>query len=162
MVMFAYPRRPDWTGRWSEFIKDTLDLAPDLRLDWEHINCTQFLGQGIEALTGHNPYEEDGWAGKFTTPLSAAKEIKKRGYNTLDDVIADRFKEIPLAFTWPGDIVLVNTVPWANDETRLIMPHGVTLAEPPFFYGVSEEGVGRGNLYTEAYKCFAVGHEVPA
>lgn len=159
--MFTHPRLNDWTGRWSEFIKDTLDLAGDLRLDWAGINCTQFSGQGIEALTGHNPYEEGEWEGKFTTALSAAKEIKKRGFNTLDDVIASLFpNEVPLAYAWPGDVVLIQTVPWTEEDVRAVMPHGVCLAEPPYFYGVSPEGVGRGDLFKDAVRCFAIGREV--
>lgn len=158
--MFMYPRLPDWTSRWAHFIKDTLDLASDLRLNWMDVHCAQFTGSGIEAITQHNPYEEDGWADKFTTAASAAKEIRKRGFTTLDDVIVSLFPEIPLAYAWPGDVVLVNTVPWTDEETRTVMPHGVTLADPPFFYGVSPEGVGRGDLYQDAFKCFAIGREV--
>jgi hypothetical protein len=166
--MFTYPRIDNWTGKWSEFVKDTLDLQRDLILDWGDINCTQFSADGIEAITDHNPYDEGEWRGKFSSSLSAVKVIKRRGFNTLDDVIASLFPEIPLSFVWPGDVVLVKSVPW-SDETdaadgtlfaREVMPHGVALADPPYYYAVTEQGVGKGDLYKEAVRGFAVGHTI--
>lgn len=158
MATFTYPRYPDWTSRWSYFIKDSLDLQLDLVLDWESINCTQFVSQGIEAITGHNPYEEDGWVDTFTTAEGAGKAIRKRGYNTLDEVTEALFPEIPLSFVWPGDLVLIRSAPC--EATRQIMPHGWALADPPFFYVVGEQGLGRGDLLKEAIRGFAIGHEV--
>lgn len=158
--MFDYERRPDWTARWAEFIKDSLDLQPELCLDWEFTSCTSFAAQGIEAITGRNPFEEGEWDGKFTTPLSAAKEIKRRGFLTLDDVIASLFVEIPLAFAWPGDVVLVRALPWSDEEARSVMPHGVGLVDPPYYYSPAELGLGRGDLYKEAVRAFAIGHGV--
>lgn len=160
--MFTYPRLDDWTSRWAGFIKDSLDLRHDLVLDWDVINCTQFGGQGIEAITGHNPYEEGGWQEKFTTSKDAVVAIKAEGFTTLDDLIASLFPEIPLAFTWPGDVVLIKAIPWgeASANERKTMPHGVALADPPFYYAVTEQGLGRGDLRAEGIRAFAIGHEV--
>jgi hypothetical protein len=158
--MFECERLPDWTARWAEFIQDCLDLSSDLKLDWGHINCTQFSAPGIEAITGKNPYEEGGWEGLFDSPMSAAKEIRKRGFNNLDEVIASLFPEIPLAFVWPGDVVLIKASPTHESEPSQIMPHGVGLANNPFFFAVEERGLGRGDLFTSAIRAFAVGHQI--
>lgn len=159
--MLDYTRRSDWTARWSEFIQDTHDLQDGLKMDWEHVNCMQFFGQGCEALTGHNPYEELGWDEIFTDADGAAAAIQSRGYKTLTDVIAEHFKEIPIAFIWPGDLVLLHAVPYPG-MSRLattVMPYGAALANPPHYYAVGVEGAGRGDLYASAVKGFAVGHE---
>lgn len=160
-MMFVYPRYPDWTARWAHFIKDSLDLWEDLKLDWGGVNCTQFSGQGVEALTGHNPYEEGGWADKFGTPQEAADAIVEAGFNTLDDLIAALFPEVPLSMAWPGDVVLIAAAPQGDLSVGVVqkMPHGVALADPPFFYAVTPEGLGRGPLYTQAVRAFAVGRE---
>jgi hypothetical protein len=158
--MFECDRLPDWTARWAEFIQDCLGLSADLKLDWANINCTQFSAQGIEAITGKNPYEEGGWEGLFDSPMSAALEIKRRGFNNLDEVIASLFPEIPLAFVWPGDVVLIRTTLTEDEAATAIMPHGVGLANSPFFFAVEENGLGRGDLFLQATRAFAVGHTI--
>lgn len=159
MSRFEHLRLPDWTQRWSEFIRDCQQIQSDLKLDWEHVNCTYLTGQGIEAITGHNPYDD--WEGKFTTSQGAAKEIKKRGFETLDDVMLDLFPEVPLSMVWPGDVVLIRTLAWDGDEElRTVMPHGVALADPPVFWAITLDGMGTGPLYEQAVKALAVGREV--
>lgn len=130
-----------------------------MKLDWGHINCTQFSGSGIEAITGHDPYVEGEWEGHFQDEWEAGKEIRRRGFETLDDVIADLFPEIPLAFVMPGDVVLIKSAAW-DGESRIVMPHGVALADPPFFYAVTPEGLGRGDLYSDGVRGFAVGRSI--
>lgn len=159
--MFTHERLPDWTIRWAEFVKDCLDISSDLRLDWENTTCTSFCAQGIEVLTGHNPFEEGAWAGTFTNTWEAAKEIRKRHFETLDDLIANLFPEIPLAYAWPGDVVLIKAIDWnAEEESKLVMPHGVALADPPVYLAVTEEGFGKGDLYGGAVRAFGIGHTV--
>jgi len=162
MSIFNYPRYPDWTSRWAYFIQDCLHLRTDLKVDWEHINCTQFSGQGIAAITGHDPYEEGGWEGKFSTPEEAADTIKAAGFSSLDELIASLFKEVPLSMAWPGDVVLIKAAPQMDLSVGVVkmMPHGVVLADPPFFYAVTHEGLGRGDLYGDAVRAFAVGREI--
>ena len=159
---FIHSRRPDWDARWAEFIHDCLQLSSDLAIDWEYVNCFQFTGMGVEVITGHDPYEPFGEA--VSSPISAAKEIKKWGYNCLDDVFPDMFREIPLAFAQPGDVLLVRPQLWTcaqgEEEASRIMPHAVALADPPFYYAPSERGLGRGNMYSEAIRAFAVGHDL--
>lgn len=160
--MFDYPRLPDWTSRWAHFVKDSLDIQSDISLDWEHVSCTSYAAQGIEAITGHNPFEEEGWAGSFTTALGAAKAILSKGFKTLDDVIASLFPEIPLAYAWPGDVLLVRTLPEALDaESSLVMPHGIGICDPPLYLSPAIGGLGRQNMFKDGLRAFAIGHKVP-
>lgn len=155
---FTYPRYPDWPARWAEFIRDCQQLSSDLSIDWEYINCLQFAMMGVEAITGHDPYDQV--RQDVSTPLSAIKAIKAQGFNTLDEVPPALFDEIPLAFAQPGDVLLVNAAPWSdNEEILTVIPHTVALADPPFYYAPGLEGLGRGHMYKEALRAFAVGHK---
>lgn len=159
ITRFTHPRLPDWPARWSEFVKDCLDLTADLKLDWEYIHCAQFSGSGIEAITGHDPYEP--FKGKFKTAHGGMKVIKEEGFNTLDDLIAALFEEVPLSLAQSGDIALARTISWEGDEeARTIMPHGVVLCDPPVYYAVTPEGFGKGNLYEDSIRAFAVGRSI--
>lgn len=181
---FRTPRRADWLLRWAEFIKDSLDLKKDLALDWSYTTCTSWSGDGIEAITGSNPF--DPWRDQFSTMLGAAKVIRQSGFNTLDDLIAYMFQEIPLGMAQSGDLVLtpslVSVSRWRADiekdgpentdtntkgntsgdtiEPDLVMPSGVALADPPVFWAVTEKGLGKGKLYTEHNRAFAVGRSI--
>lgn len=158
-TLFMHKRLPDWTARWSEFIKECQELERDLTFDWSHINCTQFMGQGIEAITGHNPYEP--YEGTFTNALGAARVVKKNGFDTLDDFVAFTFKEVPIAMAWPGDIALVKPIGWEEEEEAVaVMPHGVVLVDPPIYHSVAQGGLVKGDLYADAVRAFAVGREV--
>lgn len=164
MGTFTHLRYEDWRIRWIEFIKDSLDLASDLCLNWDDITCTQWTGDGIEAITGHNPY--DPWRGKHKGILGACKEIKKAGFNSLDDLIASLFTEVPVSMAHQGDLILTRTQRWISegDEGALfaeeVMPHGVALADPPIYWGVTEQGFAKGDLYADAVRAFAVGRIV--
>lgn len=152
-------RYRDWPIRWVEFIKDCQDVGSDLRLDWEDMNCIQWACQGIEALTGHDYYAE--FAGTKGA-LGAVRRIREEGFNTLDHLIGSILKEVPIAMAHQGDLVLVRTEAWDNlvQDGHAVMPHGVALADPPFFWCVTPEGLGKGELYMQGVKAFAVGRVV--
>lgn len=164
---FTYLRRPDWQIRWVEFIKDSLDLASDLCIDWETdgLTCVSWMGDGVEVLTGHNPY--DIYRGRHSGVLGAARLIRKEGFRTLDDWVASLFHEIPLSMLHQGDVVLVKTAQWCGDDAHEgplfaeeIMPHGVALADPPLYWAVTDGGLSKGNLFLDGVRGFAVGRSV--
>lgn len=161
---FKATRRIDWTVRWVEFIKDSLDLKSDLVLDWEHITCTSWCGSGIEEITGVNPF--DPYEGKFSTVLGACKVIQQTGCKSLDELIAKIFVETPIGHAQTGDLVLVKASPeWLGDldEGELfasdIMPHGLALVDPPFFWCVTPQGLAKGQLYRDGVRAFTVGRK---
>jgi hypothetical protein len=158
MGTFTHPRLPDWTIRWTEFIKVSLDKAGELKLDWEDITCTQWSGDGIEAITGHNPYEP--FRGKHHGVMGACKAIKAAGFNSLDELIADLFEEVPLSMAHQGDLVLAKSGGWGEEGSEEIMPHAVGLADPPLYWAVTEAGLGKGDLYADGVRAFAVGRVI--
>jgi len=167
MARFSTMRRPDWTIRWTEFMKDSMDLAVETRLDWDDdgITCTSWAGDGIEALTGANPF--DPYRGSFNGILGACKAIKESGFKSLDDLIASLFQEVPVGMAQTGDLVLVRSVDWAQTalehneyKVTAIMPHAVALVDPPLYWAVTEQGLGKGDLYADAVRAFAIGRTI--
>lgn len=160
---FTAMRRPDWSIRWTEFIKDSLDIATDLQIDWDSrgITCASWAGDGIEVLTGENPF--DPYIGSFDGIIGACKAIKKAGFNTLDDLVASMFPEVPVSMAQMGDLVLVRTARWDGDHLLVdtfsddVMPHGIALVDPPLYYAVTDQGLGKGDLYKDGVRAFAVG-----
>lgn len=162
---FEVPRRKDWSIRFIEFLKDSMDCADGLNLDWEYTTCTSFSGEMIEAITGKNPYEDFMGTNSFTTILGAVKTVKAAGFKSLDDIIAALFKEVPVGMAQQGDLVLVKATPYDPDSgdalvAEEVMPHGLAVVDPPFFYCVTEAGLSKGDLYTQGVRAFAVGREV--
>ena len=164
--MFDHPRLNDWTIRYTEFLKESIEIARELCIDWdsEGVTCFSWVGDGIEAITGHNPH--DPHRGQYSGLVGTCRYLKKLGYSSFNDFIADRFKEIPVGMAQAGDIVLVNNSGWTNehpDEALVaeeMMPCAVALCDPPFYFGVTEHGLVRGDLYTQGVRAFAVGRSV--
>lgn len=150
MGTFTTPRRIDWPVRFTEFMKDSLDLALELKLDWEFVSCTSFVGDGIEAITDENPF--DPYRDQFKDAIGAARVIKQAGFSTLDDLIASAFDEVPVGMAQTGDVVLVKSM-----QPSDVMPHGLGLVDPPLFFAVNEEGLGKGDLYVDGFRAFKVG-----
>lgn len=155
MGTFTYLRLPNWSIRWVEFMQRSLEQAGDLKLDWEDVTCTQWSGDGIEAITGHNPYEP--FRGRHHGILGACKAIKGAGFDTLDDLITSLLDEVPIGMAHQGDLILVRTSGWGAEMAELIMPHAVGLADPPLYWAVTTDGLGKGDLYADGFKAFAVG-----
>lgn len=172
---FTAVRRVDWEIRFTHFMHESKQLQSDLILDWEHITCTSWVGQGIEEITGMNPYEP--FDGLHKSIAQACRTIRQSGFSNLDDLIAALFGhgEIPIAYATRGDLVLAPIVEgWCSEpqqdgpddlvsasDATLVMPHGVALADPPFYWAVTPQGLGKGPLST-AHRVFAIGRDVSA
>ena len=155
--LFPYERRQDWQVRWVEFIKDCLDIAADLRLDpdWGVLNCIQWSCSGIEELTGHNPYEELQFHEEVKSVATATRAVTSRGYKTLDQLLGSLFYEVPVGMCQSGDLVMAQ-VPNVV-EGNVVFPHAAVLADPPFYWCVTPEGLAKGDLYQDGRIAFAVG-----
>jgi hypothetical protein len=128
------------------------------RVYWKDITCTSFAGDGIEAITGHNPF--DAYRGAFDNQLGAIKVIKQRGFETLDQLIGSLFDEVPIGLAQVGDLVLVKAEYDLDIDARTVMPHGVALADSPMYWCVVEGGLASGQLYVDGFKAFAVGRDI--
>lgn len=155
--LFPYPRRRDWTIRWVEFMKDSQDLAAELVLDWEDLNCIMWCCQWIESCTGYDPYEPFVHAKGVKGAVSA---IKDAGYETLDQIIGSHLYEVPLAKAQTGDLVLIRADWEAPEAIKTVLPHGIALADPPLYWCITPEGLGKGDLYVNGVKAYAVGRTI--
>ena len=157
--VFPYRRLKDWPSRFVHFIKDSQDLSDSLLLDWENMNCLQWACMSVEAITGHNPYEQ--FDPKDGSLKQVVKTIQERGYTSLDAIVEEHFYEVPLAMAQQGDLVLV-VADWdAGDSIAQVMPHGVAVCDPPSYWCVLPEGLGKGDLYGGAVvRAFAVGRDI--
>lgn len=155
---FLLPRRFDWTTRWVEFMQDSKAIASDLKLDWHNLNCLEWCCMWIEECTGQNPYDEV--KEEASSLLGAASAIKNRGFQSLDQLIGSYLPSSPVGMLQQGDMVMVKTPPeWGAEDGALahLMPHGCALADPPFYWCVTQEGLGRGLLYEEGVSGFLIG-----
>ncbi len=152
-------RKVDWAVRWIEFMKDSMDLAAELRLDWEAHNCLSWCSLGIEAITGVNPFDSYAEANAVTLK-GAVNVVRNSGYETLDRFLGSLLPEIPIGMAQQGDLVLVNSHWEAPREVCKILNYATALADPPLYWCITSEGLARGDLYAEGFKAFAIGRIV--
>lgn len=157
--LFPYARRQDWSVRWVEFIKDSLDIAADLRMDpdWGSLNCIQWACTGVEELTGHNPYEELGFDAEVKSVATACRAVTSRGFTTLDHLLGSLFDSVPVGMCQSGDLVMVRVPELVGNN---VFPHAAALADPPFYWVVTLEGLAKGDLYVDGVAAYAVGRKV--
>lgn len=149
-MLLELTRRFDSEQRLTEFLV-WCDVAK-VQLDWEVFNCASFGAKWIEVQTDYDMYSA--FRGKIHDEGSAYKEIRKLGYENLDDIITSQLPEIPIGMAQRGDLVLVPA-----DGERFLglgMSHAIGGVDPPFFWALGTEGLGRGHLY-ECTRAFAVG-----
>lgn len=181
---YQHLRRPDWAIRFVEFMADSLQLQNDLQLDWEFVSCTSWAGDCVEALTGSNPFDD--FRGRFNSVAKAVRVIREAGFNSLDELMLSLFKEIPLGMATQGDLVLAasarssavpynlgpnNPLPQSDGGIHQqdlyapfgllpsewqVMPNAVGIADPPHFWVVTPQGLGKGPLML-CNKALAVG-----
>lgn len=160
-------RKDNWQQIFVEFLQESQNEG--VVCDWEFFNCTSWVCDGIEAITGVDLYAP--YRGRSNSIASAWRMIKEAGFKSLDDIIASQLPEIPVAFAQRGDMVLVpvpamqlpimtaarsGTDLSAQTFSDVGMPHAVCLADPPIFYNLTEVGITREPL-TMATRAFRVG-----
>lgn len=150
---FNHPRVKNWAVKFSRFLGGSVQNASNLRLDWVNNVCGSWAGEGVEILTGINPYKPE--FGEIRSSLKAAALIKRAGYNTLEELVRDRFYEVPITLAQRGDLCIVDAVPMVDYDLQT-MPVAIGLVDPPFYYCVGPIGLCRGDLL-DVKACFLVG-----
>lgn len=69
---------------WPERLAQKLDEMKDLGFRWGSHDCVTFAAACVEAMTGDRPIPE---IGNYTTALGAARQIKKLGFNSLEEAV---------------------------------------------------------------------------
>lgn len=72
--------------------------------EWGTHDCVMFGADCVLAMTGEDPVADI--RGKYDGPVTAARIIRKAGFDCLGDMIADRFLEIEVSAAGRGDLVL--------------------------------------------------------
>jgi hypothetical protein len=142
----------DWGQRLTEYI---VQLRYEMDCDYKHfgydtgdpfaVNCLTFAVGAAQVITGRS--YADAFAG-YTDPKSALRYMRSKGEN-LGDVLGLYFPEKPCAYVQRGDIVLVPALELTP------FGEGCCIADPPHYWGLSEGGIGFGQL-TEILRAFAV------
>lgn len=104
-------RYEDWEVRLYERVQEWKDHE----FQYGKTDCCAFAGSVIEALTGHNPWED--WAGSYSDAASASDALSQRGYKSLyAALVATLGKALPVAVARRGDVVYAshNTADFAQ------------------------------------------------
>lgn len=119
-----------------------------IRCDWEFHHCGGWVDGAVFEMTGESflePFKD------VDSPASAVQAFKDAGYSSFEDFIRKNFKSKPIIFAKRGDIVLVPAV-----EMLGVPMMALGIADPPFFWALNEQGVGKGDLL-QAAEAFGVG-----
>ena len=92
-------RLSDWEQRLSDYIasKQAEPFA------WGENDCCTFSAGAVEALTGIDPMPE--YRGKYDTALGSARAL---GGRNLEEVLDEKFAQVPIGFAQRGDLVLMD------------------------------------------------------
>ena len=85
----------------------------DLPFDWAFLNCGHAIAMIEEALVGgdHQSVVREYCKGSRGQPLKTERgimlQVKRAGFDTLGDVLANHYSEIPVSLAQRGDFVVV-------------------------------------------------------
>lgn len=92
------PRLPDWDRRLARVTEKHLRM-PGV---WGESDCLLTVADAIEAVTGKDHAAKV--RGKYSTPAGAAKLMKRRKCDTVEDVLAKLFPETGRLLARRGDV----------------------------------------------------------
>lgn len=148
-------RVDDWGHQLSQYIADQREkeAAGELSFDWVSLNCAIFTNGAIKVITGQDFYQP---FLDVTSGISAIKTLKGLGFNSMEEYIEANAPERGVVMAQRGDLVLAQGL---SNEGLVC-----GIADPPFFWSVTEQGLYRGSLYpdpdspnTGVVRAFAIG-----
>lgn len=99
----ALTRLPDWRSR----LAAEMDRQRRDPHAWGSHDCALGLAAGaVEAISGVDVAAP--WRGRYTTPLGAARLLRKGGFDGVGDMVASVLPEIATAFANVGDIGVID------------------------------------------------------
>lgn len=93
-------RRHDWPQRLAAAIEQHRDRP----FEWGASDCVTFPMDCVLAMTGEDPIEGER---DYSTELGAARNLRRRGVETVAEAFAAVFVEIPVAMAHRGDLMIV-------------------------------------------------------
>ena len=91
-------RHPDWLKR----LNDVVAKHQALPAQYGVSDCYLIADDAVEAVTGKTMHGAA--ARRYKTPAGAAKQLRKRGFQNVQEAFAARFAEIPVLMAQRGDI----------------------------------------------------------
>lgn len=95
-------RKQDWAERLSRFTLGRMQTPHE----WGVHDCAIFAADAVLEMTGEDPMQD--LRGSYDSPVSAARVVRQAGFESLGDMIADRFEECPPAMVRRGDLILAD------------------------------------------------------
>ena len=90
-------RHPDWIRRLNAVVAKHQALPAQYGVS----DCYLIPDDAVEAVTGKQMYPG---ARRYKTPAGAAKQLRKRGFETVRDAFASKFAEVSVLHAQRGDI----------------------------------------------------------
>lgn len=90
-------RHPDWIKRLNAVVAKHQALPAQYGVS----DCYLIPDDAVEAVTGKQMYPG---ARRYKTPAGAAKQLRKRGFETVRDAFASKFAKVPVLQAQRGDI----------------------------------------------------------
>lgn len=94
-------RIKDWERRLKAAIEKHMALPSQYGLS----DCYLIADDAVEAVTGKTMYGAS--ARRYTTPAGAAKQLRKRGFETVEDAFSSRFPSVAPTLAQRGDIGVI-------------------------------------------------------
>lgn len=117
-------------GRFEDWEKRFVDIGIERSVsvhEWGVHDCVIFGADAVLAMTGDDVASDV--RGQYDGPISAARIIKKNGFDSLGDMIAARLPEIDVALAQRGDAVLCD----GEDGEFVAIVNGHTCVGPSRF-----------------------------
>lgn len=92
-------RLSDWEARLNAYIAAKRGEV----FAWGESDCCTFSAGAVEAITGEDPMPE--FRGKYTTALGSVRVLDGK---TLEQVLDDKFIEVPIGFAQRGDLAMLD------------------------------------------------------
>lgn len=99
--MIALTRLPDWDRRLVRLVSSITD-APGV---WGETDCLLTALSCVEAITGFDPAADV--RGTYKTQVGAAKALRKRGLNDVEEALASLFLPVGRLMAQRGDVGVV-------------------------------------------------------
>ncbi len=149
--MIIYPKLPDWEARLHDFMYQAIKAPGDQVLDWVTRTCGSWVADAVHAQTDHDFYAP---LRSGDSIMSVVRLLHIAGFKTMEEYVAAQLPRVELVFARRGDVLLVPAqYGQSNFEGTSLDKIGlsscVALADPPFYWCISSEGLVKGNMYTE-------------
>ncbi|KQZ81869.1 hypothetical protein ASD64_08910 [Mesorhizobium sp. Root157] len=90
---------------WERRLKAAIQKHQGLPSQYGVSDCYLIADDAVEAVTGKTMFGLA--ARRYSTPVGAAKQLRKRGFETVEDAFAARFAAIPPTLAQRGDIGVI-------------------------------------------------------